>query len=90
MYYYLSGHPSYTASNMLNSCLGSTLMTLWGLAGLYSMIRGQMAPSMAIQQIHSIFSIILGVVFLGQGVTMSQFLSAVGIIIGCAFLKLYH
>jgi drug/metabolite transporter (DMT)-like permease len=49
-----------------------------------------MAPSMAIQQIYSIFSIFLGVVFLGQGVTMSQLLAAVGIIIGCAFLKLYH
>jgi drug/metabolite transporter (DMT)-like permease len=89
-YYYLIGHPSYTAANMLNSFLGSTLMTFWGLSGLYSMVKGQMAPSMAIQQTHSVFSIILGVVFLGLDVTVSQILAALGIIIGCAFIKLYH
>lgn len=89
-YYYLIGHPSYTAANMLNSLLGSTLMTFWGLSGLYSMVKGQMAPSMAIQQTHSVFSIILGVVFLGLDVTVSQILAALGIIIGCAFIKLYN
>ena len=49
MYFYLSGHPSYTPSNMFNSMIGSTLMTFWGLSGIYSMVKGQMAPSMAIQ-----------------------------------------
>jgi len=66
LYYYLIGHPSYTAGNMFNSFLGSMLMTFWGLSGLYSMVKGQMAPSMAIQQTHSVFSIVLGFVFLGQ------------------------
>lgn len=54
------------------------------------MVKGQMAPSMAIQQTHSVFSIILGVVFLGLDVTVSQILAALGIIIGCAFIKLYN
>jgi drug/metabolite transporter (DMT)-like permease len=48
-YFYLSGHPAYTAANIFNSLLRSSLMTMWGLTGLYSMVKGQMAPSMAIQ-----------------------------------------
>lgn len=90
MYFYIIGHPSYTGANMLNSMLGSIFMTFWGLAGLYSMVKGQMAPAMAIQNIHSVFTIVIGLVILGQDVTVSQVLAALGIIIGCAFIKLYN
>ena len=90
LYYYIQGHPAYTAANMFNSLLGSTLMTMWGLTGLYSMVKGQMAPSMAIQQSSSVITIILGIVFMGQSVTLQQCLASLALILGCVCIKLYH
>ena len=89
-YYCQIGQDSYTPPNYLYSFLGSTFMMLWGLVGLNSMVKGLQGPSSAIQQAHSLISILLCALFLGQIPNISQCLACLTLIMGVVLLIFYR
>jgi drug/metabolite transporter (DMT)-like permease len=60
---WLSDAEGYNFNNSMASLAGSTLTMFWGITGLNASVKGPQAPTQAVMQVHSIFSIILAAIF---------------------------
>ena len=60
---WLSDAEGYNFNNSMASLAGSTLTMFWGITGLNASVKGPQAPTQAVMQLHSIFSIILAAIF---------------------------
>eukprot|EP00347_Sterkiella_histriomuscorum_P011194 403373388 len=88
-YFYLTGHPSYTMKNFWIMYINSAMLQLCSLFSLHAVVKGLAAPAGAIIDAHSLFTLILVVIFFGVIPSMLQFIGLFLILGGAIFIILF-